>query len=229
MVDRIATWRKGMSHPMQVEGHCQVLGLLPSAALLLHRLLEGVVYYRASPRAVCSTCFWDIAMQSCVLTVAMFLVHCGQALAAVLGQIGPRAESIRNKPVSWHQGLLWLHCLFVTCAGRLRHRHRRQLAISRCILGGRWQMRYRTSHLALTASWPAHRCCRRVAVAASLRCTNQLWHTLIAGLGQRTSVWVALPLLSVMARLQLLRADSTGCRFEAVSAFTDMACTASTK
>jgi hypothetical protein len=117
----------------------------------------------------------------------------------------------------------------VTCAGRLRHRHRRQLAISRCILGGRWQMRYRTSHLALTASWPAHRCCRRVAVAASLRCTIQLWHTLIAGLGQRTSVCVALPLLSVMARLQLLRADSTGCRFEAVSAFTDMACTASTK
>lgn len=217
-----------MSHPMQVEGHCQVLGLLPSAALLLHRLLEGVVYYRASPRAVCSTCFKDIAMQSCVLTVAVFLV------------------SLRSSPSSrtwtdWAQRrvnqeqtcVLALRAavvaLPVTCAGRLRHRHRRQLAISRCILGGRWQMRYRASHLALTASWPAHRCCRRVAVAASLRCTNQLWHTLIAGLGQRTSVWVALPLLTVMARLPLLRADSTSCQFEAVSAFTDMACTASTK
>ena len=90
-----------MSHPMQVEGHCQVLGLLPSAALLLHRLLEGVVYYRASPRALCSTCFWDIAMQSCA--------DCCYVLGAL--RSSPSSSTWtdwaqrrvdQEQPVSWH-------------------------------------------------------------------------------------------------------------------------------
>jgi hypothetical protein len=127
----MAAWRKGTLHLMQVEGHCQVLGLLRTAALLLSSLLEGVVCVQSEPKG-------------CLLQV--LLGHSHAVVCAdccyVHGALQSSPSSILDTRTDWAQRRVdqertcvlapraAVVALPVACAGRLRHRHRRQLAIS---------------------------------------------------------------------------------------------------